>query len=479
MEQICDKKVLALLVLVGLASLASPAFAEEDIFTITQQAGYTEALEINKPKASIVIDGTHGQILWNENPDMAREPASISKMMTVFLVFDAIKEGKLTLDTTIKATENDQAISQLYAISNSKIVAGVDYPVKELLKMVTVPSSNVATVMLANAISENDAGAFVRSMNAKAQKIGMKQTSFYNCSGASAASFDGLYNPAGFDPYGSNISTARDLATMVFYLVNDHPEVLEFTNKPNVTTMTGTPYEESFETYNYSLPGAKYGIEGVDGLKTGSGPSSAFNYIATAKRGNTRLIEVILGVGDWSDQDGEYYRHPFGNALLEKAFKEYEYQLVLPKGSHTIDGKDIQLAEDFYAVTKKDAQPVVSIQDDQLVLDQGLDQAADTMPKLATSYKAIERTQPLKEAKRPSLPETLGKTASTMNEPFHLIAIVVIGLVSLLISLLLPAKKSIVSTRRKQSSSLVLLLRIIGMLCLFSAAGLFLLNIFK
>lgn len=473
------KKVLAFLVLVGLASLASPAFAEEDLFTITQQAGYTEALEINKPKASIVIDGTHGQILWNENPDMSREPASISKMMTVFLVFDAIKEGKLTLDTTIKATENDQAISQLYAISNSKIVAGVEYPVRELLKMVTVPSSNVATVMLANAVSNNDAGAFVRSMNEKAKKIGMKQTTFYNCSGASAASFDGLYSPDGFDPYGSNVSTARDLATMVFYLVNDHPEVLEFTNQPKVTTMAGTPYEESFETYNYSLPGAKYGIEGVDGLKTGSGPSSAFNYIATAKRGDTRLIEVILGVGDWSDQDGEYYRHPFGNALLEKVFNEYEYQLVLPKGSHTIDGKDIQLAEDFYAVTKKGEKPALSIQADQLVLNQGLEQAADTMPQLATSFKDIERTQPLKEAKRPSLPETLGKTAATINEPFYLIAIVVAGLVSLLISLLLPTKKTTSNSRKKQSSFLTIVFRSIGILCLLSAVGLFIVNIFK
>lgn len=473
------KKVLAILVFVGLTSLASPAFAEEDLFTITQQAGYTEALEINKPKASIVIDGTHGQILWNENPDLSREPASISKMMTVFLVFDAIKDGKLTLDTPIKATENDQAISQLYAISNSKIVAGVEYPVRELLKMVTVPSSNVATVMLANAVSNNDAGAFVRNMNEKAQKIGMKQTTFYNCSGASAASFDGLYNPEGFDPYGSNVSTARDLATMVFYLINDHPEVLEFTNQPKVTTMAGTPYEESFETYNYSLPGAKYGIEGVDGLKTGSGPSSAFNYIATAKRGDTRLIEVILGVGDWSDQDGEYYRHPFGNALLEKTFNEYEYQLILPKGRHTIGGKDIQLEEDFYAVTKKGEKPTLSIQNKQLVFSQGLEQAADTMPQLAASYKDIEETQPLKEMERPNLPKTLGKTAATVSEPFYLIAIVVAGLVSILISLLLPAKKATGQKRKMQSSFLTIVFRSIGILCILSAVGLFIINIFK
>ncbi|MGM0215103.1 DUF1958 domain-containing protein [Enterococcus sp. AZ109] len=467
------KRVFAVLMFFSLINWTVPAFAQEDILTITRDAGYTDVLEINKPKASIIIEGNNGQILWGDNIDIPREPASISKMMTVFLVFDAIKEGKLTLDTTIKATENDQAISQVYAISNSKIVAGVDYPVRELLKMVTVPSSNVATVMLANAVSNNDAGAFIRSMNEKAQKIGMKQTAFYNCSGASAASFDGLYNPEGYDPYASNLSTARDLATMVFHLVNDHPEVLEFTSQPTVTTMADTPYEETFETYNYSLPGAKYGLDGVDGLKTGSGPSSAFNYIATAKRGETRLIEVILGVGDWADQDGEYYRHPFGNALLERAFNDYEYQRILSKGQHLIDGEDIQLTEDFYGVARKDAQPTLTIQEDQLVLADPLEQVSDTLPRLATTYKSIEKVKPSKEklnaVQKPLRPKTLRETIVGLNDPINLIVIGATGMIILVLSLL-------TSRIRRRTTILNIVFRIIGILCLLSAASLFIVN---
>ena len=84
--------------------------------------------------------------------------------------------------------------------------------------------------------------------------------------------------------------------------------------------MVGTPYEETFEAYNYSLPGAKYGYQGVDGLKTGSSPTGGFNYIATVKQGDFRLIEVILGVGNWQNQDGEYERHVAGNALLDYAY---------------------------------------------------------------------------------------------------------------------------------------------------------------
>ena len=455
-----NKKGLLLIIVLFLISFETSAFAAEDIMEITKSAGYTDVLEENKPKASIVVDGTNGQILWEENADVVREPASISKMMTVFLVFDAIKEGKLTLDTKIKATEKDQAISQLYAISNNNIVAGVEYPVKELLKMVVVPSSNVATVMLANAVSESQAGAFVKKMNEKAQKIGMKNTAFYNCSGASAVSFEGLYTPEGYDANGSNTATARDLATMVFHLINEHPEVLEFTNQPKVTAMEGTPYEETFETYNYSLPGAKYGFEGVDGLKTGSGPSSAFNYIATAKRGDTRLIEVILGVGDWSDQDGEYYRHPFGNALLKKVFDEYEHRLLLPKGIHEIDGKSIQLANDFYGVVKKGEKPKVTIQENRVTLASQKEQLTEDMPKLSLNYKKLETEEK-------HLPTTRKASFFDQAKKYILPAfLLILGLALLLF----PVKKK--TLRRTRSSSRrkgVVIFRIAGIVCILAS----------
>ena len=461
------KKIGFLLFVGMMLSVGTSVQAAESIMEITREAGYTDALEINQPKASIIVDGTNGQILWEDNAEAVREPASISKMMTVFLVFDAIKEGKLDLDTKIKATENDQKISQLYAISNNDIVAGVEYPVRELLKMVIVPSSNVATVMLANTVSDNDAGAFVTRMNEKAQEIGMKDTAFYNCSGASAVSFEGLYSPAGFDPNGSNTSTARDLASMVFFLIKDHPEVLEFTNQPKVTAMEGTPYQETFETYNYSVPGAKYGFDGVDGLKTGSGPSSAFNYIATAKRGETRLIEVILGVGDWSDQDGEYYRHPFGNALLKKVFDEYEHQVLLPKGTHEIDGKTIQLEQDFYGVLKKKETPKLTIQKNQVTLTNKSEQLSDKMPKMALSYKeANKEKEGLPATNQPSLLQRIKGYLLPSG-------LLLLGLVLFL----LPTKRTQTGATRSSRKSSGAPLKIIGALCVLAAIVLFILTV--
>ena len=346
-----------------LSAFLSPLSAAADELVDMAQKMYPNdhVQAINRPKSSLMIDGNTGDILWQDNIDEVRDPASMSKIMTLYLVFEAIKEGKLSLDTVIKATPQDQAVAGIYEISNNKIVAGVNYTVSELITMTVVPSSNATTVMLANYLSDNDPDAFLDKMNAKAQELGMTNTKWFNASGAAAVSFKGYYTPQRYNNYASNQTTARDLGILVYNFVKNYPDILNYTNQAKVTVKAGTPYEETFETYNYSLPGARYALEGVDGLKTGSSPNGAFNYIATVKRGNQRVIGVIMGVGDWSDQDGEYYRHPFGNALIEKSYADYEYKKLFSKGKQEIDGKTYNLPEDFYATIKKDAKakPVV------------------------------------------------------------------------------------------------------------------------
>ncbi|HEL1074759.1 TPA: D-alanyl-D-alanine carboxypeptidase [Streptococcus equi subsp. zooepidemicus] len=314
-------KRLLLFVLVCLCFLGISQVHAEDVMEITRKAGYTVS-EVNKPKASIVVDAKTSEILWQDNIDMPRDPASMSKMFTLYILFEELAKGKITLDTTITATETDQAISKIYEISNNNIVAGVAYPIRDLIIMTVVPSSNAATVMIANYLSNNDASAFIDRINKTAKELGMTNTHFSNASGAIAQAFQGYYVPEKYDLTASNITTARDFATLIYYFLNNYPSILDFTNQTVVRTMVGTPYEEEFHSYNHSLPDGKFGIEGVDGMKTGSSPSAAFNAVVTAKRGNTRLITVVLGVGDWSDQNGEFYRHPFINALTEKGFND-------------------------------------------------------------------------------------------------------------------------------------------------------------
>jgi len=384
------KKKLFVLGLI-LSAVLSPLAASADELVDRAQKMYPNdhVQAINRPKSSLMIDGNTGDVLWQDNIDEVRDPASMSKVMTLYLVFEAIKEGKLSLDTVIKATPQDQAIAGIYEISNNKIVAGVDYTVSELITMTVVPSSNATTVMLANYLSNNDPDVFLDKMNAKAQELGMTNTKWFNASGAAAISFKGYYTPQNYDNYASNQTTARDLGILVYNFVKNYPDILNYTNQAKVTVKAGTPYEETFDTYNYSLPGARYALEGVDGLKTGSSPNGAFNYIATVKRGDQRVIGVIMGVGDWSDQDGEYYRHPFGNALIEKAYADYEYKKVFSKGEQEIDGETYDLPEDFYATVKKGTELKVKVENGVLKAENDL----TTLSTLISDGMKVERVE--------------------------------------------------------------------------------------
>lgn len=367
------------------------AYAQEDIMTLTQNAGYVTD-ESYRPKASIVADIETGQIIWSENPDLVWEPASIAKLMTIYLVFQALEKGQFTLGTTVKATESDAAISQIYELSNSTIVAGVDYPIHDLISMTVVASSNASTIMLANFVTNNDAAKFINSMNEQAKNFGMTNTIFYNPSGAQASAFNGLYTPEGIDPNADNTSTAKDLAILGYQLLKHYPEILNYTKDYQVTVMENTPYAEVLTNSNQSIPGGPYGYEGEDGLKTGSSPTGAFSYMATAKRDDTRLIEVILGVGDWDDQEGEAQRHAFGNALFDYGFSTYEYKKLLDKGTAIINEKELTLEDNLYGLVPIGSTPSYTLADNRISVNNGLTQLSPTIPLQSVSYQPVKKT---------------------------------------------------------------------------------------
>ncbi|EOL50762.1 DUF1958 domain-containing protein [Enterococcus caccae] len=373
------------------------AYAAEDILTITQNAGY-QTTEFYKPKASIVIEAKTGQVLWEDNPDLKWNPASIAKLMSVYLVFEAIEQGKFTLETTVKATDNDQAISQIYELSNNSIVSGVDYPVQDLLYATLVQSSNVATVMLANLVTDNDEAKFIHMMNDTAKELGMTNSTFYNCSGAETGSFNGYYKPEGIDQNADNVTTARDLAILSYHLLKNYPDTVTYTSPTQITIMENTPYAEVLENHNYSLPGLAYGYEGADGLKTGSSPTGGFNYAATAKRGDTRLIEIVLGVGDWEDQEGELQRHAFGNAIFDQAFATYEYKQLLPKGDTTINKEDVILDQNFYGVIQRNTEPAFQLSTDKVTMETGLSQVSPTIKAPSVRFKYAKKLKALQNS---------------------------------------------------------------------------------
>lgn len=400
------RKILALFLMLSLL-FQTGLVAADELFDMTV-AKYPDAVEAYRPKSSIIIDAKSGDVLWEDMADEVRDPASLTKMMALYLVFEAMSQGKFSPETTVTATETDQAISSIYEISNNKIVAGVDYTVSDLTLATIIPSSNAATLMLARLV-EPDPDAFIDKMNAKAQELGMSNSKFYNATGAVASSFQGYYAPQRYDNSLVNQVTVRDYATLVYHFINNYPDVLNYTGHATITIKQGTPYEETFESHNYSLAGKDYAFEGMTGFKTGSSPSAGFNLIGSAKREDQELISVSMASGDWTDQAGERGRHPFVNTLLDKAFTDYDYKLILEAGEHTISGKKVTVKEPVYAtVATNGPEPKLSYSNGQIKVDNGLTKVADSVAQKQT----IEAEETV--ATSTSKPR-LSKTQKTIN----------------------------------------------------------------
>lgn len=366
------KILLALLMLICLIYPVQTVGAQESLIDMTQGFGYPVLPEM-APKASIVINAENGQILWEENPNLVRDPASTTKAMLAYLTFEAISQGKVGLETAIVATESDQAVSEIYGLSNNHIQSGVEYSIRELLIMTLVPSSNAASLMLSRSIFEGDDAAFLEYMNQVARSLGMTHTYFRNVAGATAEDFEGHYMPQGQLPHATNESTAKDLALLTYYFLKKYPQVLDLTKSPTVIVKEGTEQEETLESRNHSLPGASVGMDGVDGLKTGSSPTAGYNVMITAKRGDVRLIAVLLGVGQWGDAEGELQRHYFANTLLENVFAKYQRKTILEAGFHHIKGRDITISEPLNGLVKEGEEPELLLHDNRIQLANSLD----------------------------------------------------------------------------------------------------------
>ena len=358
------KIAMSCVVLTGMLAPITTVLAQESSITITKNEGNSVS-EADTPKGDIVVNFSNGEILFQENPDRVVDPASLSKLMTIFLVYDAIKSGKFTLQDKVVATKNDQAISNLTNLSNSPIVAGVEYPVSELIKMTLLPSSNAAVLMLANLINSN-ADDYVDLINQKAQELGMTNTKFVGASGAVTQDFEGLYTLQRYPSNETNQSTARDLAKMVVAMLKAHPEITEITKNKELTVMSGTPYSKTITNTNHSLEGDLVAFPGIVGLKTGTSEKDGFNYIGIYQKGGIELVEVILGVGQFEDHHGEYNRHKIGNALLQYVFKNFEHKTVFNPGTQTIDGQKVTLEHTVDIYVEKGKEPLYTLEGNTL-----------------------------------------------------------------------------------------------------------------
>jgi serine-type D-Ala-D-Ala carboxypeptidase (penicillin-binding protein 5/6) len=245
----------------------------------------TEARDFGvEAKAIILIDAETGKVLYEENSTESLPIASMSKMMTQYLVLNSIQNGSLSWDSEYSPSEHVREMTGESAVVRLGMANNRTYTVKELFTAMTVISANDAAIALAEMVSGSEE-AFVDLMNEQAKAFKLKKTTFYNASG-----LDGDYVGKSQDE--TNLSSAKDISIIAQKLIGKHPEVLDFTNITNFTTTDGNQLWST----NSMLPGMPMAVQGIDGLKTGYTEMAGPCFASTGVFDGRRIISVVMNV---------------------------------------------------------------------------------------------------------------------------------------------------------------------------------------
>lgn len=242
-------------------------------------------------KSAILVEASTGKVLYSNNPDQPLPPASMSKIMSEYLIQEAVKQKKISWDDVVPVSEYAFYVAKISDASGVYLNAGESFTVKQLYEAMAIVSANDATVLLAEKVAGSESN-FVQMMNKKAAELGMTNTSFVTSTGLPA-------NELG--PYSvdtdqtENLMSARDSAILARALIRDFPNALEVSKVPRFTFRAGSPQELKKANYNWMLPGLNSFYEGVDGLKTGYTDAAKYCFTGTAERDGMRLIGVVMG----------------------------------------------------------------------------------------------------------------------------------------------------------------------------------------
>lgn len=239
------------------------------------------------PYAAYVMDARTGEVLYQKNADARLHPASLTKMLTLYICFDAIRRGEISLDTTV--TVSREAASQ--PPSHLGLRPGQKIKLRYLIRAAAVKSANDAAWAIGDAISGN-VTQFAKRMNATAKKLGMEESHFENPNGLTLA---------------GHLSSAHDMAILGRHLFFDFPQYYNIFSRRSTYAGVAEVYSTNRRFLN--------SYEGADGIKTGYTYASGFNLVASAKRGNKRIIAAEFGGTSVAERNAQMTR------LLDLGFK--------------------------------------------------------------------------------------------------------------------------------------------------------------
>lgn len=222
--------------------------------------------QANPRYASIVVDVATGEVLHASNADATRYPASLTKMMTLYMVFEALEQGRLSLDQRLPVSAHAASMPP----SKLGLPAGGGIAVRDAILALIVRSANDVAAVVAEALGGSES-AFARQMTEKARALGMTSTTFRNASGL---------------PDRGQVSTARDLATLSLRVMRDFPQHYHYFSTQSFTYGSQTHSSHNRLVRNYG---------GADGMKTGYIRASGFNVATSAVRDGRRIVAVVMG----------------------------------------------------------------------------------------------------------------------------------------------------------------------------------------
>jgi len=319
------KRILTAMIAVALvlAMAAAPVIAQDEDFDINVVNQKVLSSDINNldSRSFILMEMTTGQELFSKNPDNRYPMASLTKIMTTYIIMGEVASGRMGYDDIITASE--YACS--FGGSQVWLEVGEQFTLRDMLNAIELHSANDAAVAVAEAVAGNEA-SFVTLMNAAAEDLGMNDTHYMDCTGLSDE---------------GHFSTARDTAILAKALVDTYPEILEFTSKIYEPFREGE--DAQVDLYNRNKLIQYY--SGATGLKTGFTTLAGHCLAATAERKGFKLISVVMGADDTNTRFADSMK------LLDYGFIEFDFMTIedgdKPAGSIPVE-KGIELEVTSY-----------------------------------------------------------------------------------------------------------------------------------
>lgn len=357
-------------------------FAKKTMLTITAAAtlftsssfGFTSnkvLADVNsqglnlKSKAAIAVDADTGQIIYGKNENEPLPVASMSKLLSIYIILDAIQSGKLNWHQKVKVSPELAKMSHNRDLANVPLATNFHYTVRSLYQATLIYSANDAVMALAQEVAGSQA-KFVDMMRETAKKLGINDAKIYTCNGLTNGQLEKYH--AGYPGAAAddvNEFSARDMAVLASRLLKDHPEILKTTSIAKAKFNNGTD-KTQMENWNWMLKGLSQADKTlpVDGLKTGTSNRAHACFTGTVNKDHHRLITVVMGAPHKSITDVSRFTET--KKLMHYVYNNYDYQ-VIDKDTH-LKGANVKVYQG-----KTPTAPVITGSETHLWVKKGED----------------------------------------------------------------------------------------------------------